>query len=70
MDFEELLASLNNETAKAILNRIKSGEATSGDFMAAIRFLKENGFKPPPIDGNPDGQALADLVPFPGAPGS
>ena len=62
---EELLAQLHLATAEELLKRIRSGEAKPGDFMAAIRFLKDNGFDAVPKDGSPLAD-LAKLVPFPG----
>ena len=42
MELKELLEQLHIETAKALLEKIKSGEAKAGDFQAAISLLKHN----------------------------
>lgn len=38
-----VMESLHNAVAVGIINRIKSGEATSQDYSNAIRMLKDNG---------------------------
>lgn len=40
---EKLMADLLEETTKALLERIKSGEATPADFKNARELLKDNG---------------------------
>ena len=42
MDLKELLEKLHEETAKALLEKIKNGEAKPGDFQVAISLLKHN----------------------------
>ena len=61
---EELLAELHHETARQLLAAIRSGSASPGHFMAAIRFLKENGVDAVPKEGSPMAD-LAKIVPFP-----
>jgi hypothetical protein len=39
---EQTLSMLHELTAQALIDRIKSGEATSADLNAAIKFLKDN----------------------------
>lgn len=40
---EETLSLLHELTAQALIEKIKSGEATSADLNAAIKLLKDNG---------------------------
>jgi hypothetical protein len=49
---------LHTSVAQGLLERIQSGEATSGEFSAAIKFLKDNGIEALPVDGS----ALFNLV--------
>ena len=42
---EDLLASLHNQVAKELIDRINSGEASTADLNAAIKFLKDNGIE-------------------------
>lgn len=42
---EDLLASLHNQVAKELVDRINSGEASTADLNAAIKFLKDNGIE-------------------------
>lgn len=39
---EQTLSMLHELTAQALIEKIKSGEATSADLNAAIKFLKDN----------------------------
>jgi hypothetical protein len=39
---EQTLSMLHELTAQALIDKIKSGEATSADLNAAIKFLKDN----------------------------
>ena len=41
-DYEKTLSTLQTELAQQLLDRIKSGEASSGDFQAARQLLKDN----------------------------
>ncbi len=40
---EELLALLHSAVANALVEKVKSGEATAAELAAAIKFLKDNG---------------------------
>lgn len=40
---EETLSYLHELVAQSFIDKIKSGEATSADLSAAIKFLKDNG---------------------------
>ncbi|HWL80115.1 MAG TPA: hypothetical protein VNR89_04120 [Roseomonas sp.] len=61
---QDILAQLHEETAKQLLKRISSGTAAPADFMAAIRFLKENDISAVVQPGSPAAD-LARMVPFP-----
>lgn len=65
-DLKATLSLIHNEMAKAILERIKSGEATAADFVAAMRFLKEADFEPNPESAQTT-EDIRNVVPFPGA---
>lgn len=60
----EILEELHTATAEELLTVIKSGNAAPGHFMAALRFLKENGVDAVAKPGSPMAD-LAKLVPFP-----
>lgn len=63
----DMLDTLHNEVAKRLLDRIKSKDATSADFNAAIKFLKDNSisFEPAPADPEDTirllGEAMSDM---------
>lgn len=59
---QHILEELHIETAKDLLKRIKSGEATPGEISAALKMLKDNGIEAIPTPENPLGQ-LADSLP-------
>ena len=63
MDLHQLLEKLHNETAKFLLERVVSGEATAADLSVARQFLKDNG-----IDSNMTNESplanLAASLPF------
>ena len=40
---EDTLGELHELIARGLISRLKSGEATSADYTAAIKFLKDNG---------------------------
>jgi hypothetical protein len=42
---QQLLDMLHGEVAKALLEKIKNGEAVAADLNAAVRFLSDNGVK-------------------------
>lgn len=39
---EDFLGELHKAVAEGLLEKLKSGEAKASDYMAAIRFLKDN----------------------------
>ena len=39
---EDVLSELHSLVAQALIEKIKSGDATSADYNAAIKFLKDN----------------------------
>lgn len=47
---EDLLASLHSATAKHLLEKLMSGEATPSEVANAIRFLKDNGIEAVPSE--------------------
>lgn len=65
MATREVLEELHSQIAQAIIQKIKSGEATAADLAVARQFLKDNGVdniaKQP---GTPLGN-LAAVLPFP-----
>lgn len=63
MRLDEILEELHSETAKTLLDRIKTGDATAADLSVARQFLKDNGidsvaFKDSPVSN------LAAVLPF------
>lgn len=58
----DILAELHLETAKDLLARVKSGEATPGELNAALKMLKDNGIEALPTPENPLGD-LANALP-------
>lgn len=61
---DELLAAMHDALAQALLDRIRSGEATASDLNVARQFLKDNHVSADPTEGSPLGNLVADL-PFP-----
>lgn len=60
---EDLLGELHLATAKHLLNKIKSGEASPAEVSAAIKFLKDNNIEAVVETGSELGklaQALTD----------
>lgn len=55
---QDALDKLHGELARALADRIKSGEATASDLNVARQFLKDNGIDAIPRDASP----LADLA--------
>jgi len=41
-EFDKLIEELNDETVRAILAKVRSGEATASDLNVARQFLKDN----------------------------
>lgn len=63
-EFDQLLAELQTETAKALLAKIKSGEATAADLNVARQLLKDNDWQA--LSGtNKEVDSLKLALPFP-----
>lgn len=60
---QKLLANLHEIVCEELLNRIISDEATTGDIVATIRLLKDNGITSTPEASEPL-RDLAKSVPF------
>ena len=60
---EELLDQLHRITAEELIDRIISGDASSGDLGVAVRFLKDNGIDLSEKAASPI-RDLASIVPF------
>jgi hypothetical protein len=63
MSLSKLLEELHNETAKTLLERIKTGEATAADLSVARQFLKDNGIDSVAFQDSPVSN-LATVLPF------
>lgn len=61
-DLRDLLEQLQSETVKALLDRVRSGEATASDLNVARQLLKDNGVDTIPKKGDPLAQ-LQDALP-------
>ena len=59
---EDALGALHAVVAHELMGRIQSGEATSADINAAIKFLKDNGITCA-VDDSADLAVLAKEVP-------
>ena len=59
---EDQFNELHNLVTKELLNRIKTGEATTADLKAAIEWLKTNDITGVQYDGNPLDK-LANIMP-------
>lgn len=59
---EALLAALHGATAKHLLERLLSGEASPSEVANAIRFLKDNGIEAV-ADENENLQKIVDALP-------
>jgi len=62
----EVLDTLHRLTAKALIAKLESGEATAADISAASKFLKDNGVEAVPTPGSPL-RKLAESLPFAGS---
>lgn len=58
----DAMASLHNEVAKQLLERVKSGAASAADISNAIKFLKDNGIEADAVPGSPT-ESLARQFP-------
>jgi len=63
--FKKNLETLHNMVVEDLLNRIKSGSATSSDLNVARQMLKDNGIDCAALEGTPI-QKLALTMPFEG----
>ena len=61
---EDLLGQLHGLIAEGFIEKFKSGEATSADYNAAIKFLKDNGINCI-AEQDPKMQKLYDNLPEP-----
>lgn len=61
----EALELLHAEVAKALAERIKTGEATAADLAVARQFLKDNGVDNIAKVPNSPLASLSDSLPFP-----
>ena len=59
---EDILASLHSLVAESLIEKIKSGEASSSDLSVAIKFLKDNGINCIGT-ANDDMKQLVDALP-------
>lgn len=59
-----LLSELHLETAKDLLRRVKSGEATAAEIGNALKMLKDNGIEAIPTAENPLGKLASNLPDF------
>ena len=59
---EDMFNDLHNIVTQELLNRIKSGEATTADLKAACDWLTKNGISGVAYDGNPLDK-LASVMP-------
>ena len=59
---EDMFNDLHNLVTKELLDRIKSGEATTQDIKAAIEWLHKNDISGCAMDGNPLDK-LANIIP-------
>jgi hypothetical protein len=60
---KDLLDKLHQLIGEELVNRIVSDEASTGDIVAAIRFLKDNGVTSVIAEDSPL-QNLAEILPF------
>ena len=63
MDKEKILTALHNAVAQELLDRVRSGEATSADLNVARGFLKDNGIDAG-LDQSEPMANLAKSLPF------
>ena len=59
---EDMFNELHNIVTKELLNRIKSGEATTADLKAACEWLHKNDISGVAVEGNPLDK-LASIMP-------
>jgi ABC-type Zn uptake system ZnuABC Zn-binding protein ZnuA len=61
---EQTLSMLHELTAQALIEKIKSGEATSADLNAAIKFLKDNDISCVVTQSDPMKELIDELVDY------
>ena len=61
---QSLLGDIHEEVAEELLARIRSGEATTADLSAAIKFLKDNNISVVVEESKPV-ISLVEALPFP-----
>jgi ABC-type Zn uptake system ZnuABC Zn-binding protein ZnuA len=62
---DDLLSSLHNAVAEALLAKVRSGEASAADLAAAAKFLKDNGITAVLAPDTPMGNLTEELdLPF------
>lgn len=64
IELQSLLGDIHKEVAEELLARIRSGEATTGDISAAIKFLKDNNINVFAEESKPVMNLVKDL-PYP-----
>jgi len=62
-DLAKVLEALHNETARYLLDKVTSGEATAADLSVARQFLKDNGIDSVSFQNSPISN-LAAVLPF------
>lgn len=60
----KVLEDLHEATAKDLLRRVQSGEASPAELVAALRMLKDNGIEAMPTQENPLGELAKQLPQF------
>lgn len=58
---QDKLFTLFDLSVEALIQKIKAGEATSGDISAAIRLLKDNGIEVIPTGDDPLSELTKEL---------
>lgn len=61
----QVLEDLHSAVARELLQRVKSGDASTADLSAAAKFLKDNGIEAIPTPENPLGDLRDALPSFP-----
>lgn len=61
---EKLLAELHNQTAKHLIDRLRTGQATPAEVANAIRFLKDNGIEAMPEESDKLQSIMSSLPDF------
>ena len=61
---EKILQDLYTEVARALLDKVRSGEVSAGELNVARQFLKDNGIDATPRQSEPLKQLLECLPTF------